>query len=104
MNSEELWKTKIYSFMGFAAKSGKIVSGSFATKKALGEGSLELLLFSEECSKKTIADFLFPGNVEGLVLGPSEKMSKTIGVSDRHVFGVKKGKLAEAMIKEISRR
>lgn len=104
MNSKQVWKNKVYSLLGFAARSKALVSGSFAVKRALGEDSLELLLFSEECSEKTIASFLFSRDIEHIVLGPSERMSKLTGVEDRHVFGIKKGKLAEAMIKEISRR
>lgn len=104
MNSDEAWKSKIYTLLGFAAKSGVLLSGTFAIKRAMKEDALELLLFSEECSEKTIASFLYRSDIPHIVLGSSEQMSKTTGVKNRHVFAVKKGKLAENMIKEISRR
>ncbi|HZK09544.1 MAG TPA: hypothetical protein VFD08_00615 [Clostridia bacterium] len=104
MNSDKNWENKTYTLLGFAAKSGVLVSGTFAIKRALKEDSLGLLLFSEECSNKTIASFLYHSDIDHIILGPSERMSKTTGVKNRHVFAVKKGKLAENMIKEISRR
>lgn len=104
MNSDETWKNKVYTLLGFAAKSGVMLSGTFSIKRAMKEDSLELLLFSEECSEKTIASFLYRSDIDHLILGPSERMSKTAGVKNRHVFAIKKGKLAENMIKEISRR
>ncbi|NLY72277.1 MAG: hypothetical protein GX079_01110 [Tissierellia bacterium] len=104
MNSGEVWKTKVLSLLGFAAKSGNLVTGSFAVDRALKEGSIDLLLFSEETSKKTIASFLHQRDLPSAVLTDSATMSKLTGVSNRHVFAVKRGKLAEAMIKEISRR
>lgn len=104
MNSEKIWKNKVLTLMGFSARAGDLVTGSFAVDRALKEGKIELLLFSEECSKKTIASFLHKQDIEHLVLTDSETMSRLTGVKDRHVFAIKKGKLAEAIIKEISRR
>lgn len=48
---------KVLSFLGLATKAGKVVSGEFATEKAVKEGSAFLVIVAEDASENTRKKF-----------------------------------------------
>ena len=104
MNCDEALKAKLLTLMGFAKRAGILISGSFAVEKALSKDQVGLLLFSEECSEKTIQSLRHHHPVPYVVLCSSQLMSQKTGLENRHVFAIKKGMIADNMIKEIANR
>lgn len=102
MSLDEALKNKLLTLMGFAQRSGQLISGSYAVENALSKERVGLLLFSEECSPKTIQSLRHHHPVPYVVLCSSQQMSQKTGLENRHVFAVKKGQMAENMIKEIA--
>lgn len=48
---------KIYSLLGLAARSRNVVSGEFATEKAVKAGSAVMVIVSEDASENTVKLF-----------------------------------------------
>ena len=48
---------KISSYIGFAMKSGKLVSGEFSVEKAVKEGKARVVIVAEDASENTKKKF-----------------------------------------------
>ncbi|MBQ0079561.1 MAG: ribosomal L7Ae/L30e/S12e/Gadd45 family protein [Eubacterium sp.] len=94
---------KIISYLGFARKAGKLISGVGTCTFELGKGKVKLMILAEdisENSEKKIMKEIRRADVPFIKMGTIEEMSKAVGASDRSVFGICDKGFAEAILKE----
>ena len=97
-------RDKIISYMGFAKKSGNLVSGSNTCIFSIKKKKVRLLLITEDASentKKKMTHEAESGNVPVRIFGESEKLSRAVGESGRTVFGITDGNFARVIDEEI---
>lgn len=82
---------KAYSFLGLAAKAGKLISGDETCERALKAGKVHLVIVSEDASGNTRGKFMDMcgyRNVAIRCFGKKEKLGRHIGRSMRSVIAV----------------
>ena len=90
MNNKD--KNRVISFLGLAARAGKIVSGDDSTLLELKRGNVHLVIISEDASKNTkklFTDKAGYRNVKLVEFGSKEEIGHAIGKSYRAVIGIK---------------
>lgn len=95
---------KIYAYIGLAMKSGNIVSGEFATEKAIQAKQTLLVLVAEDASKNTKKKFYNKSTYYDVPLyffGTKEKLGKAIGKESRSSIGLIDAGLADGIIKQL---
>jgi ribosomal protein L7Ae-like RNA K-turn-binding protein len=96
---------KVNKYLGFAKKSGNLVTGSNTCTFAMAKGKVKLIILAEDISEngeKKILKEIRRNKVQYVKYGDSEEMSRAVGSSGRSVFGVCDKNLAEVISKEIS--
>ena len=94
---------KIASYLGFARKAGKVMSGVNTCTFGIGTGKIELVILAEDISdnsKKKIMKELRRGQVPYITHGTVQELSQTIGQSGRSVIGICDKGFAEVILKE----
>lgn len=97
-------KNKVLTYMGFAKKSGNLVSGVNTCTINLGKGKVKLMILAEDISagsEKKIMKEIRKANVKFVKYGTIDEMSHATGASGRSVFGILDGNFAETILKEI---
>ena len=97
-------REKILSYLGFAAKSGNLISGSNAFKAESKKKKIEMLLITEDTSENTKKEMIKIAEMKGIpyrIWGNSVGVSGAVGRNERNIFAIKEKNLAEAIIKEI---
>ena len=92
------------SLLGIAAKGANVVSGEFATEKAVKSGKVYLVLTAEDASdntKKKFSDMCTFYEVPFYVIGTKEELGGAIGKDYRASLGVTDENLAKAMKKKL---
>jgi len=82
---------RIYSFLGLAAKAGKLISGDEACERALKAERIYLIIISEDASGNTKNKFINMcryRNTALRVFGEKEKLGRFIGKDVRSVIAV----------------
>ncbi len=93
----------VHSMLGIAAKAGKIVSGEFATEKAVKSGSAYLVVTAEDASANTqkkfrdMTDFY---EVPLIVYGTKDSLGACIGKDYRSSLALTDERLADAVTKK----
>ena len=90
MNNKD--KNRVISFLGLAARAGKVVSGDDSTLLELKRGNVHLVIISEDASnntKKLFADKAGYRNVKLMEFGTKEELGHSIGKAYRAVIGIK---------------
>lgn len=96
---------KVISYLGFAKKAGKLVSGVGTCTFELSKGRVKLMILAEdisENSEKKIMKEIRRANVPYIKYGTIDEMSMAIGANDRSVFGICDKGFAEVISKEAS--
>lgn len=96
--------SKELSLLGLAAKAGRIVSGEFATEKAVKSGKAYLVLVAGDASdntKKSFTDMCTYYKVPFYMVGSKEELGNAIGKEYRASVGVTDSNFAVAMIKKL---
>ena len=97
-------KNKVLALMGFAKKSGNLVSGVNTCSFNMAKGKVKLLILSEDISengeKKTMKDVRKYG-VDHIKYGTGEELSHATGAEGRSVFAVLDENFADAIRREI---
>lgn len=91
---------RVLSMLGIAAKAGHIVSGGFATEKAVKSGQAYLVIVSEEASdstKKHFSDMTDFYHVPMYCYGDKERLGRSIGKEFRASLAVTDRQLAQAV-------
>lgn len=95
---------KVISYLGFAKKSGNLVSGVNTCTFSMAKGKVKLMLLSEdisENSEKKIMKEIRKHNVPYVRYGSSAELSHAVGTEGRNVFGLCDKNFAEVILKEI---
>ena len=95
---------KIDSYMGFAAKSGNLVTGYNTCMTPSVRKRIKLLIISEDSSDGTMKKMIKLAkdfNIEYRVFGESQHLSKVTGNSQRYIFGITDANFADVIIKQI---
>lgn len=95
---------KIYSLLGLAAKSRNIVSGEFATEKAVKLGKAEMVIISSDASDNT--DKLFRNmcdfyEVPMFKYGTKEELGHAMGKEVRSSLAITDSGFAESIKKHL---
>ena len=93
---------RIYTFMGFAQKAGKLVSGENTVEARAKERSAKLLLVAEDApshTKERMAGIAQRFHLQYAEFGEKNRIGQSIGKSPRNVVLILDKDLAEQMIK-----
>lgn len=97
-------KSKVLSLMGFAKKSGNLVSGVNTCSFNMAKGKVKLVILAEDISenseKKIMKDVRKYG-VDHIKYGAAEELSHATGAEGRTVFAVLDENFADALKREI---
>ncbi len=96
--------SKALTLMGFAKKSGNLVSGVNTCSFNLSRGKVRLMILAEDISQgseKKIMKEIRKAGVDYIKFGTIDEMSHVTGTSGRSVFGILDRNFAEAILKEI---
>lgn len=98
-------KNKVYSYIGFAMKSGNIKSGEFAAEKAVKEGKAYVVIVARDASantKKKFYNMCEFYKVAFFVYGTKEELGHSIGKEYRASLAITDQGLANAIIQNIN--
>ncbi|MGN0704762.1 MAG: L7Ae/L30e/S12e/Gadd45 family ribosomal protein [Lentihominibacter sp.] len=99
-------KKKLISYLGFARKSGNLISGVNTCTFGMNKGKVRLVILAEdisENSEKKILKEIRKHNVKYVKYGDSEELSHATGCSGRSVFAVCDDNFAKVILNEIDR-
>lgn len=97
-------RSKIESYLGFAAKARKLVSGTSTCIFTMSKGKAKLLIVASdisENSKQKLLDAANKNKVEYRIYGESDALSKISGTSGRSAFVLTDKQFAECILREI---
>jgi ribosomal protein L7Ae-like RNA K-turn-binding protein len=98
---------RIYSFMGLAAKAGKLLTGDETCERALKTGKVYLVIVSEDASdntKKKFKDMCSYRDIEFREFGLKEQLGRFTGKSVRSVVAIKDTNFAGHLLEMIDNR
>lgn len=98
-------KNKVLALMGFARKSGNLVSGVNTCSFNLAKGRVKLMILAEDVSagsKKKIMKEINKAGVKYVTYGTIDEMSHATGSEGRSVFGVLDENFAQSILAEIN--
>ncbi|NLT96036.1 MAG: hypothetical protein GXW85_11025 [Clostridia bacterium] len=94
-------KNKILTMLGFAQKSGKLVSGLSAVKAKLNKNQIHLLVLAEDLSENRkiywtrIAQ---QNNIPSIIIGTKNQLGLAIGSSPKALLGITDKQMALSML------
>ena len=97
-------RNKVYSLMGFAARSGNLVTGYNTCLKLIPSGKLKLLIIGGDVGDQTkdkLGNKCESYGVPVRVYGTCAELSHITGKEDKGLFGIVDKGFAEIIIKEI---
>ena len=97
-------RTKAMSLMGFAKKSGNLVSGVNTCSFAIAKGRARLVILTEDISagsEKKIMKEIRKKGVPYIKYGTIDELSHIAGESGRSVFAVLDKGFAESILREL---
>lgn len=95
---------KILSYIGLAAKAGKLASGEFLTEKSVKEGKAKLVIVAEDASDNTKKLFINKCDyyhVRMEVLSSKEQLGHAMGKQFRASLAILDQGLSDAIVKHI---
>ena len=97
-------QSKAMSLMGFAKKSGNLVSGVNTCSFAIGKGKAKLVILADDISagsEKKIMKEIRKKGVPYIKYGTIDELSHIAGESGRSVFAVLDKGFAESILREL---
>lgn len=97
-------RNKVLSYMGFAKKSGNLVSGVNTCTVYLDRKRVKLMILAEDISpgsEKKIMKQIRKAGANFVKYGTIDELSRVTGTTGRSVFGIMDENFAEAILKEI---
>lgn len=97
-------RNKLQSYLGFAAKSRKLVSGYDTCVNLIKAKKIKLILITRDASEKTLERFRGLTENAGIpmyVMDSSSEIEAVTGISGRNIFGITDKNFAQAIAKEI---
>lgn len=96
--------SKLLTYMGFAKKAGKLVSGVNTVTFNIAKRKVKLVILAEdisENSRKKIMKEIRKGQVDYIVCGTIDELSHATGAAGRSVFAVLDDNFADAIKKAV---
>lgn len=100
-------KEKIESYLGFARRSGNLLSGYNTCIHGIQRGKIHLMILAEDISEQTSKKFLNLCSemaVPCKVYGTSGELSRITGTDNRGVFGITDRNFARVIQQEIDQK
>ncbi len=97
---------KVDSYLGFAARARKIVSGSDTCSISMKKGSAKLVIVAADAAENTKEKLQLEASRSGVpfrIYGSGDHLSKMTGKSGRTVFAVTDEHFAECILAEIEK-
>lgn len=97
---------KVFSYLGFAAKSRNLVTGYNTCLMMMERKKLRLLIVAEDVSENTIKKMrqkCLTSSIEFRIFGNSDELSRITGNSGKGIFGITDSHFAKIIVKEIDR-
>lgn len=98
-------RSKVFSYIGLAMKSGNLVSGGFATEKAVKDYKAKVVIAADdlsENSRKKYDQMCEYYHVPMFYYGTKEELGHAIGKEYRAVLAIVDQGLAKAVIQSIN--
>lgn len=95
---------KVYSLLGFAAKSGNLVTGYNTCLKLIPPGKLKLLIVAGDVGDNTKEKFKSKCKTYDVpirIVGTCEELSRITGKEDKGLFGITDNGFAKGLIEKI---
>lgn len=97
-------REKVDSYLGFAKKSGQLVTGTQTCGINIDKGKLKLLIIAEDTAEGSKEKMIRQARQKGLeyrVYGKRDELSHLVGSEGSCIFGIKDGNFAEVIVREI---
>ncbi len=94
---------KIFGLIGLAARARKICFGADSVEQEIKKKKVYLVIIAKDSSDKTKSKFINlceSYNIEYVVIGDIDKISKTIGKVNKAIVGIKEQNLASQINKK----
>lgn len=94
-------KDKILSLLGFAQKSGNLISGENTCELYIKKNKIRLVIISEDASTNSKNKFIGlcnSKNIPYIVFDNRDNLSYAIGKYNRAIFGIKNKDFAERIL------
>lgn len=95
---------KVLGLLGISAKAGKIVSGTDLVLEEMQKQKVYLVIIAEDASGKTKKNIIYyctKNNVQHIIFGTIDELSKSIGKNNKAIIGIEDQNLAKAIIDKI---
>ncbi len=95
-------RNKFYNMLGFAMKSGNLVSGGNTCELNIPTKKISLLIIAENSSDNTKEKFELLAkqhNCKYIIFDTKENLSKSIGKYNRNVYGITNKKFSREILK-----
>ena len=92
------------SYLGFAKKSGNLITGSHTCSMAAKKGRIKLMIISCDTSPGSIkkaVKMANDNNIRYRIFGNSDELSRITGTVSRNIFGITDADFADVIIKKI---
>ncbi len=93
---------KFYNMLGFAMKSGNLVTGAHTCELNIPTKKISLLIIAQDASDNTKEKFKLlanSNNCKYIIFDTKENLSKAIGKYNRNVYGITNKKFSREIIK-----
>lgn len=94
-------KDKILSLLGFAQKSGNLLSGENTCELFIRKNKIKLIIISEEASansKNKFMNICDSKDIPFMVFGSKNELSSAIGKFNRAIIGIKDEKFSQRIL------
>ena len=98
-------ENKVYGYLGLTMKAGKLSFGTDSVIETIEKHKAKVVLIAKDCSERTLKNFreiTKKHNVTLIEFGTIEKISNSIGKSNKAVIAVKDSNLANEIKKIIN--
>ena len=95
---------KVFSYLGFAAKSRNLVTGYNTCIMMIEKRRVQLLILTEDLADNTVKKMqgkCEKKNVNYIIYGGSDELSQVTGKTGKGIFGITDRHFAEIICKEI---
>ncbi len=96
---------RFLSLLGFAQRSGKLVSGEQGVESAVRRGGVHCLIIAEDSSNNTKRKFVAMGKTREITtytFGQMDRLGQAIGKPRRAIIGVMDANFSQIISKEIA--
>lgn len=97
-------REKVYSYLGFAARSRNLVTGYNTCVMMMAKKKIKLLILTKDLSENTLQKMLQQCSryhIDYRIFGSSDQISHITGKAGKGIFGITDRHFAEIIVKEI---